>query len=105
MEFVINSYKGLQALLNENSKTDRLKAKIKFSDETETRTGLIIYGKSKYYKNAFNDISSTNLNEYTFAFDELDENYCAFARIEPLLFLKDNPEKYHIEYIQIEMEI
>lgn len=105
MEFVINSYKGLQALLNENSNVDRLKAKVKFSDEDKERPGLMIYGKSKMFVIATGDTLSTGMNDYTFVFEKLDSAYCGHARITPILFLENNFEEFYIEYIQIEMEM
>lgn len=104
MEFVINSYKGLHALLNENSNKHTLKAKVKFSDESKERPGLMIYGKYKPFKVATGEMYNTGINEYTFVFDELDSVYCGCTTIKPILFLENNFEDFYIEYIQLQME-
>ena len=103
MKFNINSFIGLQALINSNSAKKTYKAKVKFSDKEDLVSGTIVYGKGTEFIDTRGRVLPC-VSEYTFSFDEKDEEGFTWSMVESYLFSENNKENFYIEYIEIEME-
>lgn len=109
MDFIVNNYKGLTAILNDSTTKDTCKAKIKFSDEfideNNLIEGTVIYGRFKEYDNSKGYKNTTWDSLYTFVFNEETNSGFEWCEITPELFIRNNPKGFHIEYIEMTIEV